>query len=623
MPSIIMRPRLLPSLGGIATFALLTVGLTTPAVAADAPSSDGAALRSGPTNTTVLSEWDIYNDDWTYHPDDAGCTQTSGLTVAEATYDVNSGNSLGDAFDDALSLFVGQDRLVAGDTWDVNADGDGVSRALTATGMEAGGLVANVEHRTFASQHVLRSTVWLTNPGTETVMTPLWVVTNLGSDSSTVIAGTSSGDSSLTDADRWLVTTDDLVDAPSDPVITHVLSGPGNVDVAPPTGATLAETDCYYVDDLRYRYPVTVAPGATVGVLLFTELSRTNSDALTSAARFNSNPSSTDELMAGLSQAQREAIVNWNFTESAPPPPAPRDSTPPISQAGGITRTADDTVTVTYEASDVGFGLRTVDLFVKAPGEADFTKADTDTTFDGEFTYAAAADGSYEFYTVATDHGGNVEATPDTADVTTMVDRTAPTSSSSTAPLSNRTAIPVTYAANDAGSGVATVDLYVKAPGEATFTKTATDTTPDGAFTYTAAGEGRYAFYTVATDELGNTEAAPSTADTVNRVDTTGPVVTAKMGEAPLRFDISEDAPLMLRMRTSEPGSVMFLVRQHGAVIRQIGWAQAQRGLVEKKWFGRDSDGDKVANGRYRLVMKTKDKAGNVTVARMPMRVTR
>src|SRR5207245_7049820 len=71
------------------------------------------------------------------------------------------------------------------------------------------------------------------------------------------------------------------------------------------------------------------------------------------------------------------------------------------------------------------------------------------------------------------------------------------------------------------GSGVASVELWVKVPGGAGYSKTATDSTPgaSGSFTYTvpttgeASIDGAYSFYTISTDKAGNRESVPGTPD--------------------------------------------------------------------------------------------------------------
>nr|MEE4269099.1 FlgD immunoglobulin-like domain containing protein [Candidatus Krumholzibacteria bacterium] len=89
----------------------------------------------------------------------------------------------------------------------------------------------------------------------------------------------------------------------------------------------------------------------------------------------------------------------------------------------------------------------------------------------------------------------------------------------------------VEYTATDATSGVAEVELFVAVDGG--------ESTSAGLFTsnpmtYAAAGDGSYAFYTVATDAVGNVEAAPAEPDAVTVVDTEGLTGT---------FVIAGDAP--------------------------------------------------------------------------------
>src|SRR5207245_2068357 len=136
----------------------------------------------------------------------------------------------------------------------------------------------------------------------------------------------------------------------------------------------------------------------------------------------------------------------------------------------------------------------------------------------------------YGFDTVAVDNAGNREAAPATADSTTKLDTSVPSSSASSPQYSSSSAITVTYSASDTGSGLGSVELWAKAPGAGSFSKVATDSTPGatGSFGYTAAaGDGSYAFYTVAVDKAGNREAAPATADSTTKLDTTVPSSSA------------------------------------------------------------------------------------------------
>src|SRR5207253_6604771 len=82
---------------------------------------------------------------------------------------------------------------------------------------------------------------------------------------------------------------------------------------------------------------------------------------------------------------------------------------------------------------------------------------------------------------------------------------------------------------SDIGSGLASVELWAKAPA-GSFAKVATDTSPGGggSFSYTAAaGDGDYGFYTIAVDKAGNREAAPASPDSTTKLDTTTPSSSA------------------------------------------------------------------------------------------------
>ena len=64
----------------------------------------------------------------------------------------------------------------------------------------------------------------------------------------------------------------------------------------------------------------------------------------------------------------------------------------------------------------------------------------TQRQHSGSFSYTATAgDGSYGFYTVATDNAGNAQATPAGAQATTVLDSTAPSSTASSPALTNQT----------------------------------------------------------------------------------------------------------------------------------------------------------------------------------------
>jgi Bacterial Ig domain/FG-GAP-like repeat len=65
--------------------------------------------------------------------------------------------------------------------------------------------------------------------------------------------------------------------------------------------------------------------------------------------------------------------------------------------------------------SNSGSGLKSVDLFAKAPGSDIFEKVSTDSgsSIDGQFTFTPTREGIYHFRTIATDAEDNMEEKPD------------------------------------------------------------------------------------------------------------------------------------------------------------------------------------------------------------------
>jgi hypothetical protein len=163
-----------------------------------------------------------------------------------------------------------------------------------------------------------------------------------------------------------------------------------------------------------------------------------------------------------------------------------------------------------------GSGVRSFDVYVSQNGEAFTLWLDDVPATQTSATYNGTVGRSYAFYTIASDNVGHVEAAPTTADAVTMVasaDTTPPTSS--VAPLPEASPVPVLVSwsgvDNVGGSGIAAYDIFVAVDG-GPFTLWLNDTTQlsalyDGTIGHT------YAFYSVATDNAGNVEAAPATAD--------------------------------------------------------------------------------------------------------------
>jgi plastocyanin len=242
--------------------------------------------------------------------------------------------------------------------------------------------------------------------------------------------------------------------------------------------------------------------------------------------------------------------------------PGPTDADPPTSSASAPASSRSASFVITYTASDgTGSGVADVELWGKGPGDTEFFLEDTHTTPDSpSFNYTAPlGNGTYEFYTRATDNAGNYEdapATPDSTTVLNIPDIDPPTSSASAPATSASNFFTITYTASDGtGSSVVEVELWGKGPGESAYVLEDFDATPESpTFNYVATvGDGTYEFFTRAIGSAGNYEEAPFSPDTTTVVNTAAapqPITTppapapiATAGAPRLRFTRLESVP--------------------------------------------------------------------------------
>jgi hypothetical protein len=182
-------------------------------------------------------------------------------------------------------------------------------------------------------------------------------------------------------------------------------------------------------------------------------------------------------------------------------PPVITATLTPAPNANGFNNTD---VTVSYACSDALSGLNTAygDGVTGCPSDEHVSAEGLTTIHRGIF-----------------DNAGNGTQ----SDVDVRIDKTKPSSSASSPAFNNTATIHVTYTASDnvGGSGLDSVELWVKGPSDSGYTQVATDATPgaSGSFDYAvpASGgdlvDGTYRFYTIAVDKAGNREATPSTPD--------------------------------------------------------------------------------------------------------------
>ncbi|MCP4540923.1 MAG: DUF11 domain-containing protein, partial [Chloroflexi bacterium] len=191
-------------------------------------------------------------------------------------------------------------------------------------------------------------------------------------------------------------------------------------------------------------------------------------------------------------------------------------------------------ITVNWTASDTppgGFGVDSVSLWYKLDTGGTWTDSgleDTSGDPSGSFSFPPPGNtnGTYYFETIASD-GFYTEPSPPSGngDDWTIFDNIAPTSQANPPPGPiNAAPIVVPWTGSDNASGIATngVRLWYNFGGGSWTDTGLTEDSDDFDFT-PPNGDGTYCFYTIATDNAGNAETAPGSADgcTVYRILTT------------------------------------------------------------------------------------------------------
>jgi hypothetical protein len=272
------------ALGLLAAVTLLFVGMT-PASAQQILIGDFVLSGPGPT------QWDP----------DVGvtpCVVTGFSPVDDGMFGDRS-----DAFDDGLVLGVD------GSGFD---DPDGyapVSLAeKIATGpSEMSGLSVSRVDEVLQQSPTMRSLVKLANPTATGKTVDVSIESNLGSDSSTAIVATSSGDTTQQKADRWTISNDGSPTS-GDPVMTLVYFGK-HAPVPPSSlDASLnATNDCSVL-----TFHVKVKAHSARYLLFFAQMHENNKKAKSGAVPFNLL-SSGSALLDGIPGTVQSKIANWSL----------------------------------------------------------------------------------------------------------------------------------------------------------------------------------------------------------------------------------------------------------------------------------------------------------------------
>ncbi|MBN2209316.1 MAG: PQQ-binding-like beta-propeller repeat protein, partial [Candidatus Coatesbacteria bacterium] len=264
-------------------------------------------------------------------------------------------------------------------------------------------------------------------------------------------------------------------------------------------------------------------------------------------------------------------------------------------------------IEVVFVANDADSGVSEVVLFYNYEGQGwtDSGVSSSGDATEGTLDFAPIdGDGTYEFYTIARDSAGYVEAAPGAADTATLYDTVAPESSGTSAQLANSSPIVVSFTASDALSGLAEVALWFNFNNAGWTDSGLTETGTSGSFDFTPPdGDGTYEFYTIARDSAGNVEPAPGPADTATRYDTAAP----------------ESSCTSPQSANSSPITVAFTASDSFSGIAQValwfnfngsGWTDS--GLTEMGTSGSFDFTPAHGDGTYEFYTIAIDVAGNV-----------
>lgn len=240
---------------------------------------------------------------------------SAGLDLVDSagfTYDVDtgygtvvdgSGNGLSDAFNNGYYLLVnGAYYWNSSGSYTLEDGG----REVVLPEVSMSGLMVSRKIYVPVGSNFIRYLNILYNPTGSPIVVDVAVRGNLGSGCSTTIDDTTSGDTTMDIADRWMVTNGDV----TDPRIAHNWDGPGGsdfIDIADSVGGC----------DVNFGWTwssVTVPPGATVIYMTYGVM---QVDVSTATARAQQLYAGADAMMtSGMSGAEIAQLQNWAYADS-------------------------------------------------------------------------------------------------------------------------------------------------------------------------------------------------------------------------------------------------------------------------------------------------------------------
>lgn len=266
-------------------------------------------------------------------------------------------------------------------------------------------------------------------------------------------------------------------------------------------------------------------------------------------------------------------------------------------------------IALSATASDAISGVATVAFQHKPSAGATWTTTCTDSAspWNCSFNTTSVTDGNHDFRVIATDAAGN--STTSAAVTNRLVDNTAPTGATLTAPPAIITGAITINAGTptDSGSGLQSVSIQRSPAGAGTWTTICTDATPAYSCSFVSTGvtDGLYDFRATATDNAGNN--AYSATSTNRRVDNTAPTAIAD------NPGLWVSGTIALGGSGSDAGSGLASLVLEGRAIGEPAWALLQTNTGPT--VGVTYDTSLLLDDDYEIRVTATDNAGLVSTA--------
>ena len=205
-----------------------------------------------------------------------------------------------DAYDGGLQLFIDGTffQIGASPTGTEDSGREAVLGPVSLSGLDVTRKVFVPTDDSFA-----RFLEILDNPTGSAIAVTVFLETNLGSDFSTQLIATSSGDLIFNTLDDWIIT-DDASNGGGDPTMVHAFSCPG-ATLEPSILFTSAPGD----DVIQYTFNVNVPANGRVIIMHFASQNQDQTVAAASALHLANLQGST---LSGLSSDEKADVVNYD-----------------------------------------------------------------------------------------------------------------------------------------------------------------------------------------------------------------------------------------------------------------------------------------------------------------------